>query len=86
MHMAYIHLPVKSGAITASDVEAFQRAVRESQQPVVAHCKTGTQSYLLWGAGEAMSGKSNPADVVAQAATAGYDLSSLPDLVRLLRQ
>lgn len=85
-HLAYVHLPVKLGAITASDVDAFQRALRESPQPVVAHCKTGRRSYLLWGAGEAMSGKRDPADVAAQAATAGYDLSSLPDLMARLRQ
>lgn len=85
-HMAYVHLPVKSGAITRSDVEAFQRALRENPRPVVAHCKTGARSYLLWGAAEAMSGERNAADVVTQAAAAGYDLSSLPALVARLKQ
>ncbi len=86
VHMAYVHLPVKLDAFTASDVDAFQRALRASPQPVVAHCKTGRRSYLLWGAGEAMSGKRDPANVAAQAAAAGFDLSSLPDMVARLRQ
>lgn len=84
--MHYVHLPVRTGAIAASDVEAFHRALRESPQPVVAHCKTGTRSYLLWGAGEAMSGKRDAADVVTQASAAGYDLSSLPALVVRLKE
>jgi len=84
-HMAYVHLPVRPGAITASDVEAFQRAVRKSPPPVVAHCRTGIRSYLLWGAGEAMSGKRDVADVVKQAADAGYDLNSLSALMARLR-
>ena len=83
-NMAYVHLPVKTGAITASDVEAFQRALRESPKPVVAHCKTGTRSYLLWAAREALSGQRDAAEIVKQAAAAGYDLSSLPALVERL--
>jgi uncharacterized protein (TIGR01244 family) len=82
--LAYVHLPVKVGGITVQDVRAFQRALRESPQPAVAHCKTGTRSYLLWAAGEALSGSRDPAELVAQAAAVGYDLSSLPALVAWL--
>ena len=85
-NMAYVHLPVKTGAITASDVETFQRALRESPQPVVAHCKTGTRSYLLWGAAEVMSAKRDAGDIVTQAAASGYDLNSLPSLVERLKE
>jgi uncharacterized protein (TIGR01244 family) len=82
--MAYVHLPVKTGAITRSDVDAFQRALRESPQPVVAHCRTGTRSYLLWAADQAIRGERDVADMMKQAAAAGYDLSSLPGLLSRL--
>jgi uncharacterized protein (TIGR01244 family) len=85
-HLAYVHLPVKVGEITAADVEAFHRALRDSPRPVVAHCKTGTRSYLLWAAGEAVAGRRDPWELVGQAAATGYDLRSLPDLVARLRR
>lgn len=86
LNMAYVHIPVKTGAITASDVKAFQRALRESPQPAVAHCKTGTRSYLLWGAGEVIDAKRDAADVMKQASASGYELNSLPMLVERLKE
>ena len=81
--LAYIHLPVKTDGISAVDVQAFHRALRESPGPVAAHCKTGTRSFLLWGAGEVLKGR-HPGDVAAQAAAAGYDLTLLPKVLARL--
>lgn len=83
--LAYIHMPVKTGAIAAADVEAFHQALRDNPRPVVAHCKTGTRSFLLWGAGEVLKGTRNPAEIAAQAAAVGYDLTSLPKVLAQLR-
>ena len=82
-NMAYVHLPVKTGAITASDVDAS--VARQSAARCRA-CKTGTRSYLLWGAAEVMSGKRDAGDIVTQAAASGYDLNSLPALVARLKE
>lgn len=79
--LAYIHIPVTAGTITAADVAAFDRAVRESWRPVVAHCRSGTRSYLLWAAARALNGRANPAALVAEAAAKGFDLKSLPDVL-----
>lgn len=83
--MQYVHLPVKVGAIGAGDVEAFHRALREHPGPIVAHCKSGTRSYLLWAAGEVLRGERTAEQVVRDAGAAGYDLSSLPGLVERLK-
>ena len=50
--LAYVHIPVVIGAIGTADVAAFDTAIRESPNPIVAHCRTGTRSYLLWAAGQ----------------------------------
>ena len=50
----------------------------------MAHCKSGTRSYLLWAAGEALTGRRNAEDLVKQAAAEGYDLSGLPALLARL--
>jgi uncharacterized protein (TIGR01244 family) len=83
--LTYVHIPVKTGSITAADIDAFRRAVQESPQPVLAHCKGGTRSYLLWAVGEALSGERDPHELVDEAAAAGYKLQSLPDLAARLK-
>lgn len=84
--LAYVHIPVKTGSITAADIDAFRRAVQDSPKPVLAHCKGGTRSYLLWAAGEALRGGRDPVELVEEAAAAGYKLPSLPGLVAQLKK
>ncbi len=79
--LAYVHIPVQTGTITAADVEAFARVLKESPKPVLAHCRSGTRCYLLWAATQAVAGK-DPAQLVMRAAGDGYDIRSLPDLLR----
>jgi sulfide:quinone oxidoreductase len=86
VHLAYVHLPIKVGQIAPADVDAFHRALKKSPRPVLAHCKTGTRSYFLWAAGEALAGRRDPSGLIAQAAATGYDLRPLPDLVARLRK
>lgn len=83
--LKYVHLPVKASAIAPDDVEAFRSALETNPKPVITHCRTGTRSYLLWGAGQALHGARSPQEIVRQAHTDGYDIPSLPDLVAKLR-
>ena len=64
---------------------AFERALEASPKPIVAHCRSGTRTYLLWATGQALGGKADPAKLVADAAAKGYDIKSLPDLVTRLK-
>jgi sulfide:quinone oxidoreductase len=43
--------------------------------PVLAYCRSGTRCIMLWALSQA--GKKSTADIIRQAATAGYDLSAL---------
>jgi uncharacterized protein (TIGR01244 family) len=85
VHLAYVHLPVKVGQIAPADVDAFHHALERSPRPVIAHCKTGARSYFLWAAGEALADRGDPWELVSQAATKGYDLRPLPELVARLQ-
>src|SRR5690242_5592171 len=58
--LAYFHIPVLTPSISAADVAAYAKAVESSSTPVVAHCRSGTRSYLLWAAGQALEGKATP--------------------------
>ena len=83
--LEYRYIPVKTATITMSDVEAQAKAVRDCPRPVVAHCRSGTRSYLLWAADRVLKGGEDPERLVANAAESGIDLRGLPALVEHLK-
>jgi uncharacterized protein (TIGR01244 family) len=81
----YRYIPVLTNTITRRDVVAHQNAVLRGPQKVLAHCRSGTRSYLLWAAARALYDGESPLKLVAQAALKGYDLRVLPSLVEKLQ-
>lgn len=82
--LAYRYQPVTTATISRRDVVAFQNAVLRGPQPVLAHCRSGTRCYLLWGLSRALFERESPLKLVAEAAVKGYDLRVLPALVEKL--
>ena len=80
------HQPVVAPAITAQDVQQFQQLLANSPKPVLAYCRTGTRSTLLWAYHQVQTGV--PLEqVVAAAQQAGIDLSNfLPRLQEAAQQ
>jgi sulfide:quinone oxidoreductase len=70
----YAHIPV-SGDIADKDVAAFAKVLAGSRGPVLAFCRTGHRSAKLWAFSQA--GKCSVGRILANAAGAGYDLTSL---------
>lgn len=70
--LAYVAAPVSSGPTEAA-VEAAGQALKTG--PVLAFCRSGTRSILVWAISEIMSGAREREDVLALARNAGYDLS-----------
>jgi uncharacterized protein (TIGR01244 family) len=83
--IGYAFLPVTASTISAADVAAFDRLLAESPKPILAHCRSGTRTYLLWAATQVLNGRAEPAALVAEAAAKGFDIKSLPMLVERLR-
>ncbi len=46
--IAYHHIPITAATLTRADVDAFAATLRDAAEPVVAHCRSGTRSTLLW--------------------------------------
>lgn len=68
----YRHVPVGSG-FSANQVEAMTEALEAAQGAVLAFCRSGTRSTLLWALARSQQG--DPADeLMRKAAAAGYDL------------
>ncbi len=83
--LAYHHIPITAASLTRADVDAFAAALREAEAPVVAHCRSGTRSALLWALSRMREG-ADPLNLVAEVARHGIDIAGLPAVAGRLRQ
>ena len=73
--MGFAHVPTVGSNITDEDVAGMADALARLDGPVLAYCRTGTRSTTLWALTQAGG---QPAEaILAIAAQAGYDLSTL---------
>lgn len=81
--MDYIAIPVTHAGFAEGQVRAMADALASAQGPVLAYCRSGTRSTLLWALAEASRG-GNPSAIAAQAAEAGYDITPVRAAVDML--
>jgi uncharacterized protein (TIGR01244 family) len=82
--IAYLHIPITAATLSRTDVDAFAAALRDNAAPVVAHCRSGTRSTLLWALTRIRDG-ANSLSLIADAAQHGIDIASLPAVAARLR-
>jgi uncharacterized protein (TIGR01244 family) len=82
--IAYHHIPVTAATLSRADVEAFAAALRDAPAPIVAHCRSGTRSALLWALTRMREG-ADPLSLIAAAAHHGIDIAGLPAIAARLR-
>lgn len=68
-------LPVTMPTLSQADGRAFGAALEELPGPTLAFCRTGTRSTALWALSQA--GTRPTDEILATAASAGYDLQAL---------
>lgn len=79
----YVAIPVTHAGFSEGQVKAMAAALASSDKPVLAYCRSGTRSTLLWALAEASGGES-PAALSAAAAAAGYDVTPVRALLDML--
>ena len=79
----YIAIPVTHAGFSEGQVKAMAAALDDAKGPILAYCRSGTRSTLLWALAEASRG-GNPQKISGQAAQAGYDISPVRPLVDML--
>lgn len=80
----YVAIPVSHAGFSMPQVEAMQQALAKAgDKPVLAYCRSGTRSTLLWALAQARSGIS-PDVIATKAAGAGYDISPIRATVDML--
>ncbi|HTN15566.1 MAG TPA: TIGR01244 family sulfur transferase [Sphingomonadaceae bacterium] len=72
--MNYIAIPVTMQTLSHAKVASMAETLGEATGPILAYCRSGTRSTLLWSLAEAMRGR-DPEEISAAAAAAGYDVS-----------
>ena len=81
--LAYVAIPVTHAGYSEAQVAAMAQALASTAAPVLAYCRSGTRSTLLWALAEASCGQS-PHALAAAANHAGYDLSPVRTLIDML--
>lgn len=79
----YVAIPVTHAGFSQPQITAMRAALDGSEGKVLAYCRSGTRSTLLWALAEASAGKS-PDELAEQAARAGYDLGPIRALLDML--
>ncbi len=81
--LAYVAIPITHAGFSQAQVAAMRDALGGATGPILAYCRSGTRSTLLWGLAEA-SGGADPAALTRQAAAAGYDLGPVRAMMDML--
>jgi uncharacterized protein (TIGR01244 family) len=81
--IAYHHIPVTGPSLSSADVDAFAAVLASAPTPIVAHCRSGTRSTILWALSRMRDG-ADPAVLVAEAARHGIDIAALPAIAARL--
>lgn len=82
--IGYVAIPVTHAGFSEPQVAAMAGALAAADGPVLAYCRSGTRSTLLWALAEASRG-ADPAALAEAAASAGYDLTPIRALLDMLR-
>ncbi|MDP9055820.1 MAG: TIGR01244 family sulfur transferase [Pseudomonadota bacterium] len=81
--MGYVAIPVTHSGFSEPQVTAMAAALEDSDTSVLAYCRSGTRSTLLWALAQASQG-ADPAQLATHAARAGYDVSPIAPLLDML--
>ncbi len=82
--MNYVAIPVGHSGFSQPQVDAMVDALRQVDGKILAYCRSGTRSTLLWALAQAKTG-ADPETLSATAAEAGYDLSPIRPLLDMFK-
>lgn len=81
--MNYVAIPIGHSGFSEPQVDAMIAALEQAEGPILAYCRSGTRSTLLWALAAAKQGEA-PDAIARTAAQAGYDISPIRPMVDML--
>ncbi len=79
----YLAIPITHAGFSEPQVAAMQKALEMARGVVLAYCRTGTRSTLLWAQAQARAG-ADPASIAGAASAAGYDVAPVREAMEAL--
>jgi sulfide:quinone oxidoreductase len=79
--LAYVYLPMVPAELSPELVSDLAAAIERSPGPVLAHCRSGMRSVLLWALAQASEGTQPVDQILTQAAGAGFDISRMRPMI-----
>jgi uncharacterized protein (TIGR01244 family) len=83
--LGYCSIPVSPAGFSEAQVDELATALAAAQGPVLAYCRSGTRSTLLWSLAQAKLGR-DPDEIAADAAGAGYDVAPIRSSLEMLAE
>jgi uncharacterized protein (TIGR01244 family) len=81
----YVAIPIGHAGFSEPQVDAMIAALEQAEGPILAYCRSGTRSTLLWALAAAKQGEA-PDAIARMAAQAGYDVSPIRPMIDMLSQ
>jgi uncharacterized protein (TIGR01244 family) len=82
--MDYVAIPITHSGFSQPQVMAMVAALQGAKGKILAYCRSGTRSTLLWALAESAQG-GDPDALTNMAAKAGYDVSPVRPLMDMLK-
>lgn len=79
----YVAIPIGHSGFSEPQVDAMIAAMEQAEGPILAYCRSGTRSTLLWALAAAKQGE-DPETIAGAAARAGYDVSPVRPMIDML--
>jgi uncharacterized protein (TIGR01244 family) len=79
----YVAIPIGHSGFSEPQVDAMIAALEQAEGPILAYCRSGTRSTLLWALAAAKQGEA-PDTIARAAAQAGYDIGPIRAMIDML--
>ncbi len=79
----YVAIPIGHAGFSEPQVDAMIAALEQAEGPILAYCRSGTRSTLLWALAAAKQGV-EPDTISRTAMQAGYDVSPVRPMIDML--
>ena len=83
--ITYLYIPVTHAGFSLPQIDEMAQAIDAAEGQVLAYCRSGTRSTLLWAMAGAKLGM-EPDTIAACASQAGYDVEIVRPTIDLLAQ
>jgi uncharacterized protein (TIGR01244 family) len=81
--LGYRAIPITHAGFSEDQVRGMVSVLEEAGGPILAYCRSGTRSTLLWALAQAARGR-DPDTIASEAAGAGYEVAPVRSLIDML--